>query len=144
MPKYNPEKRRLAREFSVQAIYQWQLAGHTALEIEKQFIEEYDIDAADKDYFVRLLQGVVDESEKIDSTLIPVLDRDLYALNPVELAILRLSVYELLFCLDVPYRVVINEALELTKKFGAIEGYKYVNGVLDKIAQKNRQTKIKQ
>lgn len=135
MKKYNPKERRRARELAVQALYQWQLAQTSPTDIEMQFQQENEMVRVDTAYFSVLLHGVTDRQQTIDEKITPALDRPLDQLNPVELAVLRLAVYELLYQLHVPPRAVINEALELTKRFGATEGYKYVNAVLDRITK---------
>ncbi|MCK4870079.1 MAG: transcription antitermination factor NusB [Gammaproteobacteria bacterium] len=131
----NLSARRKARQLALQAIYQWQHDVGYIDEIKEQFIEKSNPKKADLKYFAEIVSGVVSNLEKIDATIEPKLDRKLTALNPVELAIIRLATFELLFRDDIPYKVVINEALENTKTYGAQEGYKYVNGILDKIAQ---------
>ena len=130
-----PTSRHRARELVVQALYQWHMTQHSALEIELQFREE-GLANADQNYFSTLLQGVITKYPELDEKLHQSIDREINELNPVELAILRLATYELLFQPDVPYKVVINEACELAKKFGSVDGYKYVNGVLDHLANK--------
>jgi N utilization substance protein B len=130
-----PTSRHRARELVVQALYQWHMTQHSALEIELQFREE-GLANADQNYFSTLLQGVITKYPELDEKLLESIDREINELNPVELAILRLATYELLFQPDVPYKVVINEACELAKKFGSVDGYKYVNGVLDHLANK--------
>lgn len=129
----NRNARHKARRFAVQAVYQWQMAGSDPQEIEKEFFEVHDINKFDVDYFKNLLHGVVQYQTRIDTEMTPVLDRPISELSPVEFAVLRVSLYELFYRPDVPYKVVINEALELTKTFGSVDGFKYVNGVLDKI-----------
>jgi N utilization substance protein B len=134
MKKFRPKERRKARELAMQAIYQWQLADETPLEIEVQFHQNNNMAKVDTDYFANILRGVTQNAVDIDAKILSAADRPLNELNPVELAVLRVAVYEFLFEKEVPFKVVINEALEMAKKFGAIEGYKYVNGVLDSIA----------
>lgn len=136
MKKYRPKERRRARELAMQAIYQWQLTEESPVEIEVQFHQHNDMGKVDADYFARILRGVTQSTAEIDTKILTAADRPIKELNPVELSVLRVAVYEFLFENDVPYKVVINEALEMAKKFGAIEGYKYVNGVLDNIAGK--------
>jgi N utilization substance protein B len=134
----DPIARRNTRRYVLQAMYQWQLSGAALADIESEFLN-YQIDKKiDLDYFKDLLHGVPEHQKEIDREIQRYIDRPFAEIDPVELAVLRLSIYELLHRLDVPYPVVINEALELTKKFGSIEGYKFVNGVLDKIAKKHR------
>jgi N utilization substance protein B len=131
-------KRRRARQAAVQAIYQWQLAGHDVGEIEEQFLTEQDTTRFDIDYFRELLHGVPAHLGELDQQLGPLLDRVVEQVDPVERAALRLGAYELMFHPEVPFRVAINEAVELAKRFGAAEGHKYVNGVLDRLAQRVR------
>ncbi len=133
-----PSARRKARRLAVQALYQWQIADTRVGEIELQFREDNDMTKVDGDYFHELLHGVPGNLAAIDGALRPVLDRPLEEVDPIERALLRLATYEFQHRLDVPYRVVINEALELAKTFGAEEGFKYVNGVLDKVARSTR------
>jgi len=135
--------RHQARKSALQAIYQWQLNKTSAKQLKKQFIEEGFENPIDLDYFSDLIQGVISNIETIDETMTPVLDRAVDKLNPVELAAIRVGIYELVYHLEVPYKVVINEALDCTKTFGAEEGYRYVNGILDKIAQTVRSNEMK-
>lgn len=129
-----PSARRRARECTVQALYSWAVSGNTAEQVELSFMVENDFDGVDKPYFRKLFRQTVDQIETVDFSITPYLDRQFDELDPIEKAILRLAVYELRFELDVPYKVVINEAIELAKVFGADESHKYINGVLDKIA----------
>lgn len=133
----NRNARRKARRFALQAIYQWQMTGAVLSEIEKEFFEFNDINKFDVDYFRDLLRGVIEFYARIDAQMEPALDRPIGDLNPVELAALRLAIYELFYRPDVPYKVVINEALDLTKTFGSTDGFKFVNGVLDKVVTLN-------
>lgn len=123
-----------ARRCTVQALYQWQLTGDDVTEVITQIMEEKDPKRVDVSYFRGLLTGVVKEVERVDELLAPVLDRTVNSVDPVELAIMRMGVYELQYHIEIPYRVVINEAVELSKTFGSEQGHKYVNGVLDKLA----------
>ena len=138
----NPIARRNARRYALQAMYQWQLAGTPIEKIESEFLHYHIDKKLDMTYFKELIHGVPKHQHEIDHEMQPFLGRGLYEIDPVELAVLRLAIYELIKRPDVPYRVIINEALELTKKFGSIEGYKFVNGVLDRVAKKNRVTEI--
>lgn len=140
--KITPAMRRKARALALQAIYQWQLSHEAPEKICAYFLVEHQTKKADFDYFRELSQEVPKLVAEIDACLTPVLDRPLEELNPVELGILRLATYELRYRLDVPYRVVINEALELAKTYGATEGFKYVNGVLDRIAKQLRAAEL--
>lgn len=142
MKKFNVQARHKARNLAVQALYQWQFNHVSAQALEQQYIEDEFSKYSDMPYFKELLHGVLNNIDGIDAIISPYLDREITKLTPIELAVLRLAVYEMKFNLDIPYRVVINEALELTKTFGTIEGYKYVNGVLDKIAKQLRTAEI--
>lgn len=139
-----PSARRLAREFALQALYQWQLAGQTVSFIEKQFADAEGFDKADKAFFVSLLKSSILHAEATRDALVPHLDRPWDELSPIERGILLLSGHELLAAPDVPYRVVINEAIELAKSYGGTDGHKYVNGVLDKLAAAARADEIAQ
>lgn len=132
-PQPNAEPRHLARCCVVQALYQWQLTGADVAELIAQQQNLASFRSIDRRYFKQVLQGVLSLSTELDSTITPHLDRKLSELNPVELAILRMATYELYYCPRVPTKVVINEALEITKAFGAEQGYRYVNGVLDAV-----------
>ena len=134
----NPTARRNARYYALQALYQWQLSGNPTPEIEAEFIANQIKKTTDLDYFKELLHSVTQQFKEMDQHMAPCLSRPIDELDPIELAILRLSIYELAKRPDVPYKVVINEALELTKRFGSVEGYKFVNGVLDQVAKKLR------
>lgn len=134
--------RRRARELTLQALYQWQVAGQTTALIEKQFVEGKDYGKADQAYFGLLFPGTVRESGELEIALAPCLDRKFAELSPVERAILLLASFELIHRFEIPYRVVINEAVELAKSFGGTDGHKYVNGVLDKLAASVRRVEI--
>lgn len=125
-------ERARARRRAMQALYQWQMTAQSALVIAEQFFEEQNMDTTDVDYFSELLTGVVRDVVQIDEGLTPLLDRPIAQVDPIERAILRLASYELRSRLDVPFRVVLNEAIDLAKEFGAEGGHSYVNGVLDK------------
>jgi N utilization substance protein B len=135
--------RSLARHKAVQALYQWQVSRQDMNEIDAQFSEEQDMRKVDIAYFQELLHQVPKHLEELDAQIAPALDRTLAEVDPVERAILRIGAYELQFRPDVPYRVVINEAVELAKVFGGEQGYKYVNSVLDKVARNLRVTEMK-
>lgn len=132
-----------ARRAVLQALYQWQLNPSSLVEIEQQFLTDAAIQVGSKPFFSGLLQGVLSNVETIDSTIQTALDRPIAQLNPVELSALRLGVWELSQMPETPYRVVINEAVELAKAFGAEGGHAYVNGVLDKLAQSLRPEEAK-
>ena len=129
-----PSARRRARECTVQALYSWAVSGNTAEQVELAFVLDQDMDGVDKPYFRKLFRQTVENIETVDFSISPYIDRVFDELDAIETAILRLAVYELRFELDVPYKVVINEAIEVAKVFGADESHKYINGVLDKIA----------
>jgi N utilization substance protein B len=131
-------QRSKARSLAVQAIYQWQMAGQPVGEIVAHFLAEYGGKKLDGDYFQDLISGVTANLGHIDQGLANCLDRDIERVDPVERAILRIAGYELLLHPEIPYRVVINEAVELAKVFGAEQGHRYVNGVLDKAAHELR------
>jgi transcription antitermination protein NusB len=132
-----------ARKAAVQALYQWQMAGQNLSEIERQFLEEERLKDAQKSYFVELFYGVPKNLDAIDQALSEFVDRPVDTIDPVERAILRIGVYELLYRLNMPYRVVLNEGINLAKDFGADGSHKYVNGILDKVAQQKRAVEIK-
>jgi N utilization substance protein B len=138
----SPAGRRNARRYALQAMYQWQVASTPINEIETEFLRYHIDKKIDLAYFKELIHGITENKSALDKEMLPFLGRPLHEIDPIELGVLRLAIYELLHRPDVPYRVVINEALELTKKFGSIDGYKFVNGMLDKIAKKIRATEI--
>ena len=127
-----------ARRAALQALYQWQMTGHNLGDIERQFIEEERLKEAQKSYFSELIHGVPQNLDVIDRTLSEFIDRPIEKVDPVERAILRIGVYELLNRLDMPYRVILNEGINLAKDFGADGSHRYVNGILDKVAQSKR------
>lgn len=126
-------QRRKARRLIVQALYQNLLSGASTREIEEQFREEHT-GKIDWDYFAEIFAGIVSRRDELDAQLAPLLDREISALDPIEQAVLYLGAYEFANRIDVPYRVVINECVDLAKVFGATDGHKYINGVLDKMA----------
>lgn len=131
---FSAHARARARRFAMQALYQWDLSGTDLPLIRKQFLVNEDFSKADQPYFMELLTALPKQTDVIDRHITDLIDRPFEQLNPVERAILRIAVYELLERMDVPYRVVINEAVQLAKKFGAEQGHAFVNGVLDKAA----------
>lgn len=138
--KFTAQARSRARRYGMQALYQWDLSGLDLAEIQRQFFEVEDFSNADGGYFIELLSGVNAHIDRIDTQISEVIDRPIVQVDPVERAILRIACYELLFRHDVPYRVSINEAVLLAKKFGAEQGHAFVNGVLDRLARKLRPT----
>lgn len=131
--------RSVARKLAMQALYQWQLTQQTASEIKQQFLESEDSAGVDPEYFEEVLTSCIEQHEAIATAVTPYLDRPLEQLDPVEAAILMIGIFELRSRLDVPYRVVINEAVDLCKRFGATDAHKYVNAVLDRAAKELRQ-----
>ena len=135
-------RRSKARSRAIQAIYQWQMTGQEIGAIRDHFLAEHPMDGVDKDYFRELVCGVVQQVYALDDEITPFLDRDLQEVDPVERAILRLGAFELAQRPEIPYRVVINEAVELAKSFGGEAGHRYVNGILDKVAGKLRGAEV--
>lgn len=131
-----------ARKTAMQALYQWQMTGQNLNEIERQFIEDDRFRDVHRSYFNELFRGVPQQLDVIDQALSEFVDRPVERIDPVERAILRIGVYELLNRLDVPYRVILNESINLAKSFGAQDSHKYINGILDKIAQQKRAVEI--
>ncbi|MGH8552214.1 MAG: transcription antitermination factor NusB [Methylococcales bacterium] len=127
-----------ARQSAVQALYQWQMAGQDLNEIEQQFYLDKNFRNVQRSYFRDLLHGVPSQLTRLDQALSEFTDRTVNELDPVERAILRIGVYELINRLDVPYKVIVNEGINLAKRFGATDSHKYVNSILDKVAQKER------
>ncbi len=142
-PNINLKARKKARKIAMQALYQWHMNDTPLHELETQFRLESDMNKVDAEYFVEIIHGVPKELNTLDARIEPKLSRSINSLTPVEMAILRLAVYELIHRLDVPYKVVINEAVELAKIFGATDGHKFVNGVLDQIALQERSAEVK-
>ena len=130
--------RSLARKLAMQALYQWQLTQQTAAEIKPQYLESEDSAGVDEDHFVELVTEVIARHAEITGALAPFVDRPIEQLDPVEAAILMIGIYELQQRLDIPYRVVINEGVDLCKRFGATDAHKYVNAVLDRAAREIR------
>lgn len=135
--------RHKARKLAVQALYQWQISKSYPGEILEQYRQDQDFKKVDAEYFEELFKNVVDSCDELDEKFKLYLDRKFEELDPIELAILRLSTYELLKRIDIPYKVVINESIELAKVFGANESHKYINGIVDKAAQDLRKMEIK-
>ncbi|MEP4891026.1 MAG: transcription antitermination factor NusB [Aliiglaciecola sp.] len=127
-----PSARRKARELAVQAVYSWQMSNNPVEQIELGIATSNNMEKVDMAYFQELLRNVVKDHESLDKTMKPYLGRLPEELDVVEKAILRIATYELTARIDVPYKVVINEAIELAKSFGADESHKFINGVLDK------------
>ncbi len=130
--------RMLARRAALQALYQWQLTRDDLSEIERQFLEEREMTRVDLAYFQELLHRIPAALDRIDTVVLEFAERKLSELDPVERAIARISTYELLYKPEIPYRVIINEGINLSKTFGAAESHKYVNSLLDRIAHQTR------
>jgi N utilization substance protein B len=136
------DQRRAARSYALQALYQWQMAAQPVIEIEAQFRVDNDFSQTDTALFHELLHGVYGNKADLDKAFEPFLDRAVNDLDPVELATLRIGCYELVHRLEVPYKVAINESVDLAKTFGATDSHRYVNGILDKVAQRVRMAEI--
>lgn len=134
--------RRRARELALQGLYQWLIARADAAEIEAHLQEEHGFDALDREHFDALLHGCIAEAGELDAVLARYVDRKTSMLSPIEHAVLLIGSYELKHCLEIPYRVVINEAVELAKSYGGTDGHKYVNGVLDKVGAQLRAAEV--
>jgi N utilization substance protein B len=130
--------RSIARKLAMQALYQWLLTQQSAAEIKKQFLESEESAGVDREHFGELVGGCIAKHEELGAALQPFLDRPLDQLDPVETAILMIGMFELQQRVDIPYRVVINEAVDLCKRFGATDAHKYVNAVLDRAARELR------
>lgn len=137
-----PDRRRAARELALQALYQLHMNGDTVTNVEAQFLTDQDFKHADKRLFSKILRGVSQQTADLDTLVAAHLDRELNELDPIERNILRMGAFELTDSVAVPYRVVINECVELGKIFGATDGHKYVNGILDKLAAHHRQIEV--
>ena len=142
----NPSKSRTprhrAREFALQGLYQWLLSGEDAGVIDAHIRNAHGFDKADAEHFDILLHGSIRQVQELRAVITPMIDRSIELLSPIEHAVLLIGAFELKNHIEIPYKVVINEAVELTKSFGGIDGHKYVNGVLDKLAAALRATEI--
>ncbi len=130
-----PQKRHWSRRFALQALYQWQLTGHSLDELLAQYATDENWTKVDKDYFVELLRESINNVDGLTAIFSKYIDLPAEQIDPIEKAILLYSTYELLNIRDTPTNVIISEAVKLCKKFGSIEGYKFINGALDKIAE---------
>jgi N utilization substance protein B len=137
-----PAARRKARELAVQAVYAWQMTKNPVEQIELSIVTSNNMQKVDTEFFLELLRAVIKDTAELDKKIKPYLGRLPEELDPVEKAILRLATYELLERLDIPKKVVINEAIELAKSFGAEESHKFVNGVLDKAIKTLRKDEL--
>lgn len=141
-PSKNRTPRHRAREFALQGLYQWLLNNEDVGAIEAHIREAHGFDKADAAHFDALLYGSIKDVASLRAGLSPLIDRPIKELSPVEHAALLIGAFELKNHLEIPYKVVINEAVELTKSFGGIDGHKYVNGVLDRFAAKARELEV--
>jgi len=131
-----------ARELLLQALYQQQISGHSVDELVTQFHEQVAYDRVDQEYFDELLPAICNGQENLEKMIDDLIDRPREQLDPVELGILLIGVHELEFRVDIPFRVVINECVNLAKRFGALDGHKYINACLDAAAQSIREVEI--
>lgn len=139
---FSPAARRKARHFGLQALYQWQMTGYPVSEIEVQFLADYDFTGVDIEYFHDLIHHIPANLQELQEAFLPFTDRALDELDPIELTLLRIGSYELVKRIDIPYKVAINESVALAKKFGATDGHKFINGVLDKLARQVRTAEV--
>jgi len=142
--KPNVAARSKARRFTLQALYQMQMTQDSAAEVERQFREDNDMKRVDTTYFHELLSGISAKKVELLEAITPVLDRDIKEIDPVEKAILLIGTFELMERIDLPYKVVISESVELAKLFGASESYKYINSILDQQAKELRKSELDQ
>ena len=133
-----PSHRHRTRRYVLQAHYQWLIAKAPLSDIEAQFRAEHDFAKIDEDHFQALFYGIPQTIDQLDGLLTPLMHKAVDELDPIELCVLRMATYELQHCLDVPYKVVIDEALNLNKQFGTVEGFKFVNAVLDQVSRQLR------
>ncbi len=141
-PAANKSPRRRAREFALQGLYQWRIGGNDEAAIEAHLHDVSGFDKADREFFLGLLRGVLAQREALQEQLQPNLDRPFAELSPIEACVLLAGAFELANFPQTPYRVIINEAIELTKGYGGTDGHKFVNGVLDKLAARLRPVEV--
>ena len=133
-------KRRKARHYGVQGLYQWNMAGAPLNQIEAEFRTDYDFSKVDSDYFRAIMHDIPAMVDELDALIASkLIDRQMHEVGPIELALLRLGVFELKARIDVPVNVVLNESVSLAKKFGPVESHKFINAILDKLALELRQ-----
>ncbi len=140
-PKKKLNERQKARRMVLQALYQWQLANASVSDIQAEF-RAYYLGKIDWKYFNEVFPAIVPRAVELDEAITPYLDRDITALDPIELSLLRFGMYELVHRIDVPFKVVINESVELARIFGATDSHKYINGILDKAARNIRTLEV--
>jgi len=134
--------RRRARELALQGLYEWLLSRADAGAVDAHVREQEGFDKCDREHFELLLHGTIRDAEAIDAMLAAHIDRNVELLSPIEHAALMIGAFELMRCIEIPYKVAINEAVELAKSFGGTDGHKYVNGVLDKVAAEVRRIEV--
>ncbi|MFI4962622.1 MAG: transcription antitermination factor NusB [Legionellales bacterium] len=144
MEKQSISGKRRARKLALQALYQWLMSGCDLHEIEAQFRAINNMDKVDQEYFCRLLYGIPAQVEALEASLLEFIDREINGLNPIERTTLRIGAFELIHCPEIPYKVVLDESVSLTKEFGSQDGYRYVNGVLNNLAKQVRFVEISQ
>ncbi len=142
MEKQSISGKRRARRLALQALYQWLMAGTDLNEIETQFRVVNNMEKVDGEYFCRLLYGVPAHVMELETSISPFLDREINSLNPIELTTLRIGAFELFHCPEIPYKVILDESISLTKEFGSQDGHRYVNGVLNNLAKQVRSVEI--
>ena len=135
-------KRARARMLAMQGVYQWLMTGYDYAAIEPTLHDEPGFKKADFAWFGKIFEGALDHRAQLEDMLADCIDRPISELSPIERAVLLVAAFELVHCIEVPFQVVINEAVELTKRFGGTDGHKYVNGVLNYLAQSSRQLEI--
>jgi N utilization substance protein B len=135
--------RKRSRRLALQALYQWLIAETEVYDLHKQFMQEPDYDKCDKEYLKELIYKVIEHAEELRELLTQFTDRPIEEIDPIECSILYIAFYELKYRIEIPYRAVINEAINLTKKFGATDGFKFVNGVLDRSVKQLRPIEFK-
>jgi N utilization substance protein B len=138
----DPAARSRSRRRALQALYAWQMSNSPINQVIEQFRNEQDMEIADLEYFETLVRGVEKHAAELDAVLVRFIDRGIEQVDPIERAVLRIAAFEMKYRPDVPYRVVINEAIETAKRFGSDHGHTYVNGVLDKAAAELRATEF--
>lgn len=136
--KTGTAQRKKARKLILQALYQWQISGSSIAQVEAEFRTDNDFDKIDAEYFKSVFREIPKQVSEIDKEIQPFLDRPVSDVDPIEMNLLRMGVYEFKYRIDVPYRVVINEAVELAKVFGGTDGHKYINSILDKLSLRLR------
>lgn len=134
--------KRRARRLALQALYQWLMSGHELVEIEAQFHAVNNMEKVDVPYFSRILHGVPEHLQELETCISAFLDRAVEGLNPIELTLLRMGAFELTYCPEIPYRVVLDESVSMAREFGSQDGYRYVNGVLNNLARQVRSVEI--